>query len=700
VSIGSLSIPHPHWRRCDFVRRCLPPLLLGIAELAAAGSAAQPPREWQTVGGDAANTRYSTLTRVNRSNVQALGGAWVRTLESPTRTPALIAGGLLYINDATSLYALDPVSGATVWSFRPQGAAPARGGVAIGGDLLFCGLSDSHIVALERKTGKLVWTGFIGNPATDSASHSRAGFGPGAPQFDLQVGSIANAPVYVDGKVISGLTGGDLGVPGKVVALEAQTGTLAWSFEVVPREAQPGSQTWSQANRSRSGGGAVWTTGAADPALGLVYYGTGNPTPTLGGETRAGDNLYTASVIALDVQTGHLRWHYQLVHHDLWDMDTATPLVLYTTRVNGKLRRGLAAMRTDGYLFLLDRQTGAPLLPIRERPVKQDIRLQTAPTQPFPEGVDRLGPACADQAQSAAGYQMICYFDPVYYDRPNAMSPFITARHAPMSFDPTTGYFYVMGTVGPWWLRRVENPYVVIASRPPGTHEYGIYAAIDSHTGKIVWQRQSAWGLAVGSGALTTAGGLLFHMQGDGNFMASDARNGNVLWQFQTGLTGVSGPAGIAGGVPAATYEANGEQYIVAPLGNGIWAFKLNGRLPPRSPPPPPPHAFGFTGMVESLPAGGEIAVGTLESFAAGAVEESYPDEYGFKPARAALKAGASVKFTNFGVQKHTIVASDNSWTTGEIEPAQSVSIAIERPGNYMFFDEQYPFSKGQLIVR
>jgi quinohemoprotein ethanol dehydrogenase len=676
-------------------------LVLSGLSAAAAGSTAQLAREWETVGGDAANTRYSPLVRINRSNVHTLGGAWVRTLEAPTRTPPLMTGGLLYINDAASVYALDPVSGATVWSFRPQGAAPARGGVAVGGDLVFCGLSDSHIVALERTTGRLVWTGFIGNPATNSAAHARAGFGPGAPQFDLQVGSISNAPVYVDGKVISGLTGGDLGVPGKVVALEAKTGTLAWSFEVIPREEQPGSQTWSDVDRSRSGGGAVWTTGAADPALGLVYYGTGNPTPTLGGETRAGDNLYTASVIALDVKTGRLRWHYQLVHHDLWDMDVATPLVLYTTRVNGKLRRGLAAMRTDGYLFLLDRETGVPLLPVQERPVKQDIRLRTALTQPFPEAADRFGPACADQADSPAGYQMKCYFEPVYFDRPNVMTPFITSRHAPMSFDPTSGYLYVMGTVGPWWVRRVEDPYVAAASRPPGTREYGIFAAIDSHTGKIVWQRQSPWGLAVGSGALTTAGGLLFHMQGDGNFIASDARNGNVLWQFQTGLTGVSGPAGIAGAVPAATYESHGEQYITVPLGNGIWAFKLNGGLPQRSPAPPPPHAFGFTGIVESLPAaGGEIAIGTLESFAAGAVRESYPDEYGFKPVRVALKAGASVKFTNFGVQKHTIVAADNSWTTGEIEPAHSVSVTIEKPGIYVFFDKQFPFSKGQLIVR
>jgi glucose dehydrogenase len=608
----------------------------------------------------------------------------------------------MYINDATTIYALDPGSGDTVWSFRPQGAAPARGGVAVGEGLVFCGLTDSHIVALERKTGRLVWTGFIGNVATHSATVSRAGFGPGAPEFDLQVGSIANAPVYIEGKVISGLTGGDLGVPGKIAALDAKTGELAWSFNVIPQDGQAGANSWpADTDRSRNGGGAVWTTGAADPDLGLVFYGTGNAVPTLGGETRAGDNLYTASVLALEVETGHLRWHYQLVHHDLWDMDVSTPIVLYTTRVNGKLRRGLAAMRTDGYIFRLDRETGVPLAPVEERPVKQDIRLRTALTQPFPTDADQFGPACADRADSPAGFQMSCYFDPLYFDKPDAMSPFITARHAPMSFDPSTGYFYVMGTVGPWWVRRVENPYVVVASRPPGTREYGIYAAIDSRTGKIVWQQQSPWGLAVGSGALTTAGGLLFHMQGDGTFLASDASDGRILWQFQTGLTGVSGPAGIAGGVPAVTYEFRGEQYIAVPMGNAVWAFKLNGHLLPQSPPSAPPHNFGFTGVVESLPSDrGVIAIGTLESFAAGTVQERYADEFGFRPSRVAIKAGATVRFTNFGILRHTIVAADGSWTTGEIEPAQSVSVTIGKPGIQVFFDPRYPFAKGQLIVR
>src|SRR5262249_53896748 len=148
---------------------------------------------------------------------------------------------------------------------------------------------------------------------------------------------------------------------------------------------QPGSETWPADGMAlQRGGGGVWTHGAADADLGLVYYGTGNPVPAAGGGVRAGDNLSTASIVALDIKTGRLKWSYQLTHHDVWEMDVSTPLVLYTARVQGRLRKGLAAMRPDGYLFLLDRETGKPLDRIEERPVRQDIRLRTAPTQPFP----------------------------------------------------------------------------------------------------------------------------------------------------------------------------------------------------------------------------------------------------------------------------------------------------------------------------
>jgi len=565
-------------------------------------------------------------------------------------------------------------------------------------------LSDSHIVALDEKTGRLLWTGYMGNaPAETAVSGPRLNFPGGLPGFTPSVGFISNAPTYVNGMLISGLTGGDGGVRGKISGLDAKTGKLVWDFYVVPSPGEAGSETWpKEGNALKQGGGAVWTHGAADAGLGLVFYGTGNAVPQLGGEVRPGDNLYIASVVALDIKTGKLKWYYQLTHHDIWEMDAGTPIVLYTVRVNGRSRKALAAMRTDGYLFLLDRETGKPIYPIEERPVKQDIRLSTAPTQPFPVNADEFGPSCADPETVPPGFKPGCYFDPLYYDKPDVAFPLMTARHAPMSFDPATGYFYVMGMVHGWWIRRMESPYILLGSHLPDAREYGIYAAIDGHTNKIVWEKRSPWGLAAGGGALTTAGGLLFHMQGDGTFMASDAKTGTILWQFQTGFLGLTGPNSLVGGIPAASYEFQGEQYIAVPMGKGLWTFKLGGTVPPRPAPAAPPQQFSFDGIVQPLAddGSGVIRVANLQSGGTvGAGQEHYVDEYTFAPTRARVRAGVAFKWTNFGAQRHSIESSDGSWATGEVLPAQSITMSITKPGTYEYFCKDHPWSKGQLIV-
>jgi hypothetical protein len=383
-------------------------------------------------------------------------------------------------------------------------------------------------------------------------------------------------------------------------------------------------------------------------------------------------------------------------------MDASTPMVLYTARVNGKPRKALAAMRTDGYLFLLDRETGKPLFPVEERPVKQDARQQTSPTQPFPVGADKFGPFCADPETLPAGFVPGCYFDPPDANKPNVLIPLYSARHAPMSFDPQTGYFYVMGAVFPYSLRRVENPDVFVPPvRPPGAKAYGLYAAIDSRTDKIVWQKRSSFPLALGSGALTTAGGLLLHMEPDGNVLASDASTGELLWQFQTGLLPISAPAGLPSAVPLASYEFEGEQYIAAPVGNGIWAFKLGGAMGPRPALASPPTEVGFEGIVKQLPedGGGEIVVAPLvHSRFANSPE--FVDEYAFSPTRSRIRSGITLKWTNHGTLPHTIVAEDGTWTTGRILPGQSAIISIAKPGTYIFLSKEYPWAKGILTVQ
>lgn len=665
------------------------------------GGLNQSGNDWVAVGGDLSNSRNSPLSRINVANVARLGGAWLTELDAPTRTPPVVSNGTLYISDATSIYALDLANGSIKWRYVPKSSTPARGGVAIGQGMVFSGLSDSHIIAIDQNSGALKWTGYIGNaPPAIANAGPRINFSGGLPDFSPQIGFIANAPTYVNGTVMSGLTGGDGGVRGKISGLDATTGRLLWDFYVIPSAGAAGSETWPKDGAAlQRGGGAVWTVGAADPDLGLVYYGTGNAVPQAGGEVRSGDNLYTASVVALDIKTGQLRWHYQLAHHDIWEMDAATPIVLFSDRMHGRERKALAAMRTDGYLFILDRESGKPLFPVEERPVKQDIRLRTAPTQPFPVAADKLGPACTDPETIPPGYRPACFFDPIYYDQPDIAPPLIITRQAPMSYDPATGFIYVTGMVASYGFRRFENPYVFEATHPEGAREYGIYAAINSKTNRIVWQNRSTWGLATGSGALSTAGGLLFHMEGDGTFQANDARTGKLLWQFQTGFLGPPGPNNSASSVPAASYEFRGEQYVAVPMGKAVWAFKLGGQLPPRKPLPPPSPVFTFAGaMLPLSDNAGQITIAGTQS-GPGYGQEQYADEYAVTPQRARIKAGGQIHWTNFGVQSHNMIATDGTWTTGAIQPAQSVTMAISVPGTYEYYCKEHPWTRGQLRV-
>jgi PQQ-dependent dehydrogenase (methanol/ethanol family) len=675
-------------------------LALGI-RVAHADTRHAPANDWPTVGGDLNNSRYSALAKIKTSNVKELGGAWFKEFDAPTRTPPVIEGGMLFSNDAATIYALNPKSGETIWTYKPAGTAPARGGMAVGEGLVFCGLMDGNMIALNAKSGELVWTGYTGNyPSVASPTGRIAGPDPQSLSRS-KAEFITAAPTYVDGVVISGLSGGDWGARGKISAQDAKTGAARWSFFVIPAAGERGSESWpAQGDALKLGGGAVWTQGAADRQLGLVYYGTGNAVPQESGETRPGDNLYTSSIVALDIKTGELRWHYQLTHHDIWEMDVSTPVLLYEAVINGKRRPALAAMRTDGYLFVLDRATGAPLFPVEERAVKQDIRQRTAATQPFPVDGDKLGPVCADPAVMAEGFKAGCDFDPIYFDHQDVMSPILIARQAPMSFDPQTGYFYVMGGVTAVWYRRVENPKVLSMTRPPGSKEYGLYAAIDGRTRKIVWQKRSPWALFAGSGALTTAGGLLFYMQGDGTLEASDAKSGETLWAFQTGELG-SSPLGNAGGVPISTYEVEGEQYVAVPMGKGLWALKLHGALKPRPALPSPPTDYGFVGLIKQIPAdgSGEIAVAGLSSSFVDE-QERFVDEFTFEPLRARIKSGASFRWTNYGISPHTIVSSDGAWTTGEIAPGKSVTLSISKPGIYVYYAKEFPWAKGQLKVQ
>jgi alcohol dehydrogenase (cytochrome c) len=554
---------------------------------------------------------------------------------------------------------------------------------------------DGTVAALNDETGEVAWTRNIGYeiPRTGQA--------------------VSGTPAYANGVLFAGLANGDWAFRGKAVALDAKTGNILWEFYTIPNPGEPGHNTWPPTSDAKygdiykQGGGGIWHPPTVDPSLGLVYYVTGNAVPMFGGEARRGDNLYTGSVLALEMKTGRLRWHYQVVHHDLWDADIAIPHILYDAQVNGKPRKALAAMRADGYLFLLDRETGKPILPVEERPVTQDRFNNTSPTQPFPVGADSLTPPCdywKDKVQ--APFVLDCGgFTPPFVDRHNVVAPNApiagSNRVTPMSYSPQTGYFYAQGSGAVGRARRIStDPFFrgnapMLNLLPPSVP---ILAAIDSRTNKIVWKKELTGGLGT-SGPLTTAGGLMFRGDPRGMMQAYDARTGAELWEYPTGVTGARGPA--------MSYEVDGEQHIAVAMGTALFAFKLGG-----APAPQPAAQAGGTGRGGAAAGRGrggvaprgtetdQIETATLVQSADRGVGQRYAlDEHAFSPLRARAKANEWITFVNNGAISHTIVALDGSFQTGQLKMAESMSIKVAKPGTYRYACKEHPWAVGELTI-
>ena len=268
------------------------------------GAAGSTSKEWPAVGGDGGNARYSTLAEITTSNVTKLGAAWTARLDNTvsSRAMAVVKDGMIFVTATPSVYAFDAKTGAQVWRFQTGGGrgqaptgmgAPAREGVAVAEGMVFVGLSDARVIALNEKTGQLVWNKYFGDNPRDKG----------------QVAS--GAPMYAAGLVSIGLSA-DNGWRGQVVAFDPKTGNEAWRFHVIPAPAEKGHETWPQNSQVwQRGGGAVWLVGAAEPDQNTVYYVTGNGVPQLSGKVPPGDNLYLCSVVALDAKSGKLKWHYQ-----------------------------------------------------------------------------------------------------------------------------------------------------------------------------------------------------------------------------------------------------------------------------------------------------------------------------------------------------------------------------------------------------
>jgi len=431
----------------------------------------------------------------------------------------------------------------------------------------------TRLIALDIKTGKVRWKHEIGEDVPKNLRKY-----------------ITAPPLYYKGLVYMSISGGDGGLRGRLTAHDAKTGAEVWRWWAVPEPGQPGSETWA-GDSWKNGGGAMWVQPALDPDLGLLYVNTGNPWPDYDGSTRAGDNLFTSCIVALDAMTGKYKWHYQTVHHDLWDFDMPTPLILFDQVYDGQPRKALAAHSKQGWVYLLDRVTGKPILPIPETAVPQEPRQKTAATQPIPNG-DPTAPQCSEPIKE---YKQGCMFTPHWSDT-NIAQPSAAGDWAPGAYDPQTGYLFFTTEIA-------TRKFGLSARRSvTGSKEYGRITAIDSRSNKKVWSQDVPYPAGFGSGVLATAGGLVFHGGSDGFFRAYNSKTGEELWRFQTGF---------GADAPAAAYQMDGEQYIAIAAGGSrdglkeargdlVWSFKLGGKLNPLNGPPVPPTLI----TVESGPNG------------------------------------------------------------------------------------------------
>ena len=654
-----------------------------------------PAQDWPLAGGGWTSSRYSTLTDISTETIDRLGGAWVTRLEggASSRATPVVKDGVLYLTAGASVLALDGRTGETVWRWQAEDPktqmVPSWQGVGLGDDLVFVGLRSAQVAALRQDTGELVWATSVGSVPPQAGE------------------TVTTAPIHAAGKVFVGVANGDSGGQGRVVALNAATGDVAWTFFVVPRPGEFGHATWPQdSDIWEVGGGGVWLVGTVDPDLGMVYFATGNPVPMFGGEIREGDNFFTASVLALDIETGERRWHYQVVRHDIWDADIATPMLLYDVEIDGQPRKGVAAMRADGILFLFDRETGEPLIPIEQRPVPQDPSQLTAATQPFPVGAERIIADCSYwRDRVPPPFELSCsFFTPPSVDQQTVVAlgaPIPMVRVTPMSFSPQTGYIYAQGRGHVGRAKRFEDPWIS-DNRPGGylrlglPESAGVLAAVDPRTNTVAWKQEIPGGRLATSGPLATAGGLVFWGSADGQLDAYDARTGERLWAFQTTPAGVRMRPG-----PASSYAVDGTQYLAMPMGSELWAFALDGTVPPRDVPSADPLSdlVRWTG-----PAPREtdaIETGTLRenpSWSLGG-SRSALDEHAFNPQRAQVTAGTRVRFINNGEIEHTIEARDGSWTTGAIEPGLFEYVVFDTPGTFPFHCTDHPWALGEIAV-
>jgi quinohemoprotein ethanol dehydrogenase len=543
--------------------------------------------DWAYNGADVNNSRFQSIDLVNPSNVSQLKEAWVFHTGvfdpnmSMEMTPPVV-NGVMYVTDGVDdVFALNPTTGKQIWKYTasdlpallsPTAGVAANRGVAYGQGLLFIGRLDATLVALNAKTGAVVWKTAVDSP-------SNYAYLTAAPQFiNARNGAVATVP-----EVLIGVSS-DEGARCHVDAYSSATGKLLWRFYTANPVDFAG-------DSAKVGGGAMWNTPTFDPTLNMVYFDVGNPTAAYNAVDRAGANLYTDSMVALDATSGELQWFFQMVHHDLWDYDAAQPTMLFS--LNGI--PAIEGTTKAGYTFILDRASGESLFPYEEvaaPPTPANAAYQHPwPTQPV-SSIESLAELIAEPGQVPTGVvrapsQFATPGPTAQVFQPNAVAGY---EFAPPAYSPRTEMIYSHAINSAIVVERanvdckqVAGPAIlgcgIVSTPSPLGVRHGVYGAINTVTGKVAWSIPIL--TSSPNSGMTVAGDLVFFGDSDGIFYAANAATGEILWVFDANTVPGAGGANAA----PAVYEIDGVEYVVnafggnpnfsAPLGDAVIAFAL-----------------------------------------------------------------------------------------------------------------------------
>jgi alcohol dehydrogenase (cytochrome c) len=499
-------------------------------------NAGKEPQNWLTYGGNYAEQRFSQLAQINKQNVSQLKVAWAYQIKAAgiVETSPIVVDGVMYMTEPPStVTALDVHTGRPLWSYTPQiprdviviGSPPVNRGVAILDNTVFFGTISGHLIALDAKSGVVRW-----DVTVEDNHHG----------YYLTL-----APLALNGKIVVGVSGAETGIRGFIDAYDAKTGKLDWRLYTVPGAGEPGAETWA-GDSWKTGGGSSWLTGSYDPELNTLYWGTGNPSPDWNGDVRPGDNLYTCSLLAINPDTGKIKWHFQFTPHDVHDWDADETLVLFNATVGGRDRQLVAQANRNGFFYVIDRTNG------------EYVSGKPYAKQTWAEGLDPKGrPVLLDGKDPSVEGTLVF---------PNITG---STNWPSASYSPVTKMFYAgvkeMGTV----YFKGDTPYKPGTSftggggrAMNGDDAWGAIRALDATSGQLKWEFKllsPGW-----TSVLSTAGGLVFGGSEEGNMLALDADTGKLLWDMQLG--------GAVRGIPI-SFSVDGKQYVA--IGAGYTLFVL-----------------------------------------------------------------------------------------------------------------------------